>query len=167
MLTSVTKQVDEAVFRAIKAKDGKPLKGIRTGPERKGVDYVYDADNQASCGPPRQAEEARHLIIAGKIKVPFTKMADAVRLWSSAPARDGQRRDADGRLRLHPRPPGERRRKIDLDEDPLRMVRPDGALSKSASRKFSAAGCHRLGRGHVQLLCWSPLSVAERRPGWA
>lgn len=75
VLTSVTKQVDEAVFRAIKAaKDGKPLAGIlELGLKEKGVDYVYDSGNRAlvPAAARAKAEEARKLIIAGKIKVPF------------------------------------------------------------------------------------------------
>ncbi len=75
VLTSVTKQVDEAVFRTIKAaRDGKPLKGmLELGLKEKGVDYVYDANNKAliSAAARAKAEEARKLIIAGKIKVPF------------------------------------------------------------------------------------------------
>ncbi len=75
VLTSVTKQVDEAVFRAIKAaKDGKPLKGIlELGLKEKGVDYIYDANNQAllPAAVRAKAEEARKAIITGKIKVPF------------------------------------------------------------------------------------------------
>lgn len=74
VLTSVTKQVDEAVFRTIKAaKDGKPLKGIlELGLKEKGVDYIYDANNKALISPAARAkaEEARKLIVAGKIKVP-------------------------------------------------------------------------------------------------
>lgn len=74
VLTSVTKQVDEAVFRTIKAaKEGKPLKGVlELGLKEKGVDYVYDANNKALISPAvrAKAEEARKLIVAGKIKVP-------------------------------------------------------------------------------------------------
>lgn len=74
VLTSVTKQVDEAVFRAIKAaKDGKALKGVlELGLKEKGVDYIYDANNKALISPVShaKAEEARRLIVAGKIKVP-------------------------------------------------------------------------------------------------
>jgi basic membrane protein A len=74
ILTSVTKQVDEAVYRTIKAaKEGKPLKGIlELGLKEKGVDYVYDANNKAliPAAARAKAEEARKLIVAGKIKVP-------------------------------------------------------------------------------------------------
>jgi basic membrane protein A len=74
VLTSVTKNVDEAVFRTIKAaKEGKPLKGIlELGLKEKGVDYVYDANNKAliPAAARAKAEEARKLIVAGKIKVP-------------------------------------------------------------------------------------------------
>ena len=75
VLTSVTKNVDEAVFRTIKAaKEGKPLKGIlELGLKEKGVDYVYDANNKAliPAAARAKAEEARKLIVGGKIKVPF------------------------------------------------------------------------------------------------
>ena len=74
VLTSVTKQVDEAVFRTIKAaKDGRPLKGIlELGLKEKGVDYIYDANNKSLISPAThaKAEEARKLIVTGKIKVP-------------------------------------------------------------------------------------------------
>ena len=75
VLTSVTKQVDEAVFRTIKAgMSGKPPKGVlELGLKEGGVDYVYDANNKAlvPAAARAKAEEARKLIIAGKIKVPF------------------------------------------------------------------------------------------------
>ncbi len=62
------------MFRTIKAaKEGKPLKGIlELGLREKGVDYVDDANNKSLISPAarNKAEEARRLIIAGKIKVP-------------------------------------------------------------------------------------------------
>ena len=75
VLTSITKQVDQAVFDAVKsAKNGKPLKGVlEFGLKEKGVDYVYDEHNKALIpdAARKKAEQARKLIIAGKIKVPF------------------------------------------------------------------------------------------------
>lgn len=74
VLTSVTKQVDTAVFDTVKAAmSGKPLKGvIELGLKEKGVDYVYDEHNKAlvPAAARAKAEEARKLIVAGKIKVP-------------------------------------------------------------------------------------------------
>jgi basic membrane protein A len=74
VLTSVTKNVDAAVFESIKrAMAGKFKSGvIELGLKEKGVDYVYDANNKALIPPKARAkaEEARRLIIAGKIKVP-------------------------------------------------------------------------------------------------
>jgi basic membrane protein A len=75
VLTSITKQVDQAVFDTVKAAmSGKPLKGvIELGLKQKGVDYVYDEHNKAliPAAARAKAEEARKLIIAGKIKVPY------------------------------------------------------------------------------------------------
>ena len=74
VLTSVTKQIDTAVFNTVKsAMAGKARKGvIELGLKDKGVDYVYDAHNKSlvTVSAHAKAEEARALIIAGKIKVP-------------------------------------------------------------------------------------------------
>lgn len=74
VLTSITKNVDEAVFRAVKAaKDGKPLSGVsELGLKEGGVGYVYDARNKGLLSPAARAkaEEARGLIVAGKLRVP-------------------------------------------------------------------------------------------------
>ena len=74
VLTSMVKNVDQAVFDAIKkAKDGKAPAGVlELGLKEKGVDYVYDDSNKAliPAAARAKAEEARKLIIAGKIKVP-------------------------------------------------------------------------------------------------
>ena len=74
VLTSVTKNVDAAVFEAIKRDmDGKFKSGvIELGLKEKGVDYVYDDHNKTLIPPAARAkaEAARRLIIAGKIKVP-------------------------------------------------------------------------------------------------
>ena len=74
VLTSMVKDVDEAVFQAIKSsKAGKPPHGVlELGLKEKGVNYVYDDNNkkQIPDAARAKAEEARKLIIAGKIKVP-------------------------------------------------------------------------------------------------
>jgi basic membrane protein A len=74
VLTSITKQIDTAIFETVQAAmSGKPLKGIiELGLKEKGVDYVYDEHNKAliPAAAHAKAEEARKLIIAGKLKVP-------------------------------------------------------------------------------------------------
>ena len=74
ILTSVTKNVDNAVFEAIK-KDmaGKFKAGIiELGLKEKGVDYIYNKNNKGliPAAARQKAEEARKIVIAGKIKVP-------------------------------------------------------------------------------------------------
>ncbi|MDE2292733.1 MAG: BMP family ABC transporter substrate-binding protein [Elusimicrobia bacterium] len=74
VLTSVTKNVDNAVFQAIKdAQAGRYETGVvEMGLKEKGVDYVYDEHNKDLIPPAARAkaEEARKLIIEGKIAVP-------------------------------------------------------------------------------------------------
>ena len=74
VLTSILKQVDEAVFQAIKtARDGKFKGGeIELGLKQNGVGYVYDEHNKdlIPAAAHAKAEEARKKIIAGQIKVP-------------------------------------------------------------------------------------------------
>lgn len=74
VLTSALKQIDVAVFRAIAAaKAGKPMYGVSDlGLKEKGVDYVYNAGNKAliPAAAHAKAEEARRLIVSGKLQVP-------------------------------------------------------------------------------------------------
>jgi basic membrane protein A and related proteins len=74
VLTSVTKNVDQAVFKVISQELGKQFKGgvVELGLKEGGVDYVYNGDNKAlvSAEARKKAEEARKLIVSGKIKVP-------------------------------------------------------------------------------------------------
>jgi basic membrane protein A len=73
VLTSVTKQVDEAVFEAVKAALAGRLKPVlELGLKEKGVDYVYDEHNRdlIPAAARAKAEEARALIVSGKLKVP-------------------------------------------------------------------------------------------------
>lgn len=74
ILTSITKNVDNAVFEAIsRDKNGKFKSGIiELGLREKGVDYVYDEHNKGliPAAVRAKAEEARKLIVAKKIKVP-------------------------------------------------------------------------------------------------
>ena len=73
VLTSVTKQVETAVFDAIKEAQAGRLKGpVELGLKESGVDYVYDERNKNLISPVARAkaEEARALIISGRLKVP-------------------------------------------------------------------------------------------------
>jgi basic membrane protein A len=74
VLTSMTKQVDVAVFDTVRAVlDGKWQGGVQQwGLERNGVDYVYDARNRPLIPDAVRArvEALRQEIIAGKIVVP-------------------------------------------------------------------------------------------------
>ncbi len=74
VLTSMTKQVDVAVFDTVKAAlDGRFKGGVQVwGLERGGVDYVYDAHNRPLIDPAVRArvEALRADIIAGRIVVP-------------------------------------------------------------------------------------------------
>jgi basic membrane protein A len=74
VLTSMTKQVDTSVFATIAdLKNGVWHGGVRVfGLKEKGVDYVYDADNQSLIpdGVRARVEQLRQEIIDGKIQVP-------------------------------------------------------------------------------------------------
>lgn len=74
VLTSMTKQVDVAVFDTVRdLKAGKWQGGVRVfGLREGGVDYVYDAHNRALIPDAVHAriEALRRKIIAGEIKVP-------------------------------------------------------------------------------------------------
>ena len=74
ILTSMTKQLDVAVFDTVRAvRDGTFRGGVQVfGLERAGVDYVYDERNRSLIGEAvRQRVEAqRREIIAGRIVVP-------------------------------------------------------------------------------------------------
>lgn len=77
ILTSMVKGIDAAVFDAIKrTRDGTFTGGIHEfGLAEQGVGYVYDANNRALI-PDRvraRVEQLRDSIIAGYIKVPFTR----------------------------------------------------------------------------------------------
>jgi basic membrane protein A and related proteins len=75
VLTSMTKQVDVAVFDTVKAVlEGRFEGGVRVwGLERGGVDYVYDQHNRGLIGETTRArvEVLRSEIVAGKIRVPW------------------------------------------------------------------------------------------------
>jgi basic membrane protein A len=77
VLTSMTKQVDVAVFDTVKqVVDGKWVGGVQQwGLARGGVDYVYDDHNRALIGEATRArvEELRQQIIAGAIEVPWER----------------------------------------------------------------------------------------------
>lgn len=74
ILTSMTKQVDVAVFETIEsARDGRFEGGIRVlGLAEGGVDYVFDENNQKWITPEvrAQVEALRAEIVAGTIDVP-------------------------------------------------------------------------------------------------
>jgi basic membrane protein A len=78
ILTSMTKQVDVAVFDTVQAVvDGKFVGGVRQwGLAEHGVDYVYDDHNRALIpGAVRARVEAlRAEVIAGRIKVPSERV---------------------------------------------------------------------------------------------
>jgi basic membrane protein A len=73
ILTSMTKQVDEVIFIAIKDyKEGKFSGGTKTlGLKEKGVDYVYDENNKNIINEDirNKIESIREKIINGEIKV--------------------------------------------------------------------------------------------------
>ncbi|MBI3552644.1 MAG: BMP family ABC transporter substrate-binding protein [Elusimicrobia bacterium] len=75
VLTSITKNVDNAVYDVIKRQQAGQFKGgvIELGLKEKGVDYIYDDHNKAMipAAARAKAEEARKLIVAKKISVPF------------------------------------------------------------------------------------------------
>ncbi len=74
ILTSMTKQVDVAVFETVKAvKEGRFRGGVRVfGLKEQGVDYVYDDNNRSLISDQARArvEALRLKIIAGEIKAP-------------------------------------------------------------------------------------------------
>jgi basic membrane protein A len=74
VLTSMTKEVDVAVFEAVRRLQGGQWQGgvLQLGLRENGVDYVYDEHNFGLIGSAVRArvEELRKQIIAGKIKVP-------------------------------------------------------------------------------------------------
>lgn len=74
ILTSMTKEVDTAVFESIRSvHDGTFQSGVRVlGLAEEGVDYVYNQGNQRWITPPirEQVEALRQQIIAGTITVP-------------------------------------------------------------------------------------------------
>ena len=77
ILTSMVKRVDEAVFKAIKdVQDGTFKGGIfELGLAEQGVDYVYDEHNRSMIPDSvrTRVEVLRAEIIAGRIRVPFTR----------------------------------------------------------------------------------------------
>ena len=77
ILTSMVKRVDEAVFKAIKdVQDGTFQGGIfELGLAQQGVDYVYDEHNRSMIPDSvrTRVEALRAEIIAGRIRVPFTR----------------------------------------------------------------------------------------------
>ncbi len=77
VLTSMTKQVDVAVFDTVKAAlDGRWVGGVQVwGLERGGVDYVYDEHNRGLIGEETRikVEALRKRIIAGEIDVPWER----------------------------------------------------------------------------------------------
>jgi basic membrane protein A len=77
ILTSMVKGVDQAVYDAIKwMKDGTFRGGIyQLGLAEKGVDYVFDANNEALIpdSARTRVEALRQEIIAGRISVPSTR----------------------------------------------------------------------------------------------
>jgi len=77
ILTSMVKGVDQAVFDAIsQVQDGSFRGGIyQLGLKERGVNYIYDANNQALIPDSVHArvEALRQEIIAGRIVVPSTK----------------------------------------------------------------------------------------------
>ena len=77
ILTSMVKRVDEAVFKAIKdVQDGTFKGGIfELGLAEQGVDYVYDEHNRSMIPDSvrTRVEALRAEIIAGRIRVPFTR----------------------------------------------------------------------------------------------
>jgi basic membrane protein A len=73
VLTSMTKQVDEIIYRTIKEfKEGNFTSGVKSlGLKEKGVDYVYNDKNKnlISDEVRKKVEEIRNKIINGEIKV--------------------------------------------------------------------------------------------------
>lgn len=74
ILTSMVKRVENAVFDTIRdTQNGNFQGGVRVfGLAEQGVDWVYDARNQALVAPPARAavDSLKALIIAGRITVP-------------------------------------------------------------------------------------------------
>jgi basic membrane protein A len=73
----MVKRVDEAVYKAIKdVKEGTFQGGIfQLGLAESGVDYVYDDKNRSMIPDSvrTRVEALRAEIVAGRIKVPFTR----------------------------------------------------------------------------------------------
>ncbi|MDQ3019065.1 MAG: BMP family ABC transporter substrate-binding protein [Bacteroidota bacterium] len=73
VLTSMVKQVDEAVFLTIKEfKENKFAGGIKTyGLKDNGINYVYDSDNKKLIAPETKAklDEIKKKLINGEIKI--------------------------------------------------------------------------------------------------
>jgi basic membrane protein A len=73
----MVKRVDEAVFKAIKSVQDGTFKGgiFELGLAEQGVDYVYDEHNRSMIPDSVRArvEALRTEIIAGRIRVPFTR----------------------------------------------------------------------------------------------
>jgi basic membrane protein A and related proteins len=73
VLTSMTKQVDEVIYRTIKDfKEGKFSSGVKSlGLKEKGVDYIYNEKNKELIPDDirKKVEEVREKIINGEIKV--------------------------------------------------------------------------------------------------
>jgi len=74
VLTSMTKEIDVAVYRTIERLKAGSLQGglVSLGLEEGGVGYVYDARNQAMIPAEvrAQAEALRNAVIAGLVRVP-------------------------------------------------------------------------------------------------
>jgi basic membrane protein A len=77
ILTSMVKRVDKVVFGAIKSvKDGTFKGGIfQLGLAEAGVDYIYDEHNKSMIpdSARTRVEALRGEIVAGRIRVPFTR----------------------------------------------------------------------------------------------
>ena len=77
ILTSMVKRVDEAVFKAMKSVQDGTFKGgiFELGLAEQGVDYVYDEHNRSMIPDSvrTRVEALRAEIIAGRIRVPFTR----------------------------------------------------------------------------------------------
>jgi len=77
ILTSMVKRVDEAVFKAVRSVQDGTFKGgiFQLGLAEHGVDYVYDEHNRSMIPDSVRArvEALRAEIVAGRIKVPFTR----------------------------------------------------------------------------------------------
>ncbi len=77
ILTSMVKRVDEAVFKAVKSVQDGTFKGgiFQLGLAEQGVDYVYDEHNRSMIPDSvrNRVEALRADIVAGRIRVPFTR----------------------------------------------------------------------------------------------